>query len=275
VRRFKLSWNEARPQASRRWLPRTKISYHSYRNVSNSEEHDRKQQPPYYDSALIIDTRLSEVERQQREDKAESKKHNRSQHVTNWLLTIFTGLLFVTSVVSNVLILRQLKIAKESADAAMKSATLGENITKGTDSAYLFTDVVPQAIRTVDDLQRGVLVRFHNRGKVVAPLVETTSKLSLQYFPSGKTIRSKTIVSKKDQLRPIDDIIIVTFEDFIHEQDIGLLESDDATLMAQIEFSYSNGFGDLIHDSACKLYFVRHFPDTGVVTERNWGAVTL
>ena len=75
--------------------------------MSESEERDRKQQPPYLDSALVIDTRLSEIERQQREEKAEQKKHNRSQRTTNWLLTIFTGLLFVTSVTSDVLILRQ------------------------------------------------------------------------------------------------------------------------------------------------------------------------
>jgi hypothetical protein len=90
--------------------------------MSNSEEHERKQNPPYIDPALIIDTRLSEIERQQREEKAEQKKHASSQRITNWLLTIFTGLLFFTSVASDVLMLRYVDLTKKSAEAAESAA---------------------------------------------------------------------------------------------------------------------------------------------------------
>jgi hypothetical protein len=86
--------------------------------VSNSEDQKRNQQPPYLDPSLVIDTRLSEIERQQREDKADSRKHERSQRNTNRLLTLFTGLLFVTSVISDILMLRYVGLTKESAVAA-------------------------------------------------------------------------------------------------------------------------------------------------------------
>lgn len=118
--------------------------------MSDSEDRERKQQPPCFDPALVIDTRLSEIERQQREEKAEQRKHNLSQRITNWLLTIFTGLLFVTSVVSDILILRQsalpssaLKLpksaadqAKRAADAAESSATTANNTLKESEGVF-------------------------------------------------------------------------------------------------------------------------------------------
>src|SRR5580698_9361176 len=91
-------------------------------NVSNSEESECAQQPPYFDRALIIDTRLSEIERQRREERVEQQRHAHSQRFTNWLLTVFTGLLFIASIASNVLILRQLRIAEKSTDAAIQSS---------------------------------------------------------------------------------------------------------------------------------------------------------
>src|SRR5207237_7729029 len=88
----------------------------------NAEDHNREQKPPYLDPALIIDTRLADIERQNREDKAEAKKHNRGQRATNWLLTLFTGLLFITSIASNILLWRQTALTKDSADAAKSAA---------------------------------------------------------------------------------------------------------------------------------------------------------
>ena len=90
--------------------------------MSNPEEHERKQNLPYLDPSLIINTRLNEIERQQSEDKAEQKKHASSQRTTNWLLTIFTALLFVTSCVSDFILLRQASISRESANAATSAA---------------------------------------------------------------------------------------------------------------------------------------------------------
>jgi hypothetical protein len=90
--------------------------------VSNPEDYKREQQPPYLDPSLVIDTRLADIERQNREDKTEAKKHNRSQRATNWLLTLFTGLLFVTSFASNIFLWQQTALTKKSADAAKSAA---------------------------------------------------------------------------------------------------------------------------------------------------------
>jgi hypothetical protein len=90
--------------------------------VGDQEQRDRKQNSPYFDDSLLINSRLSEVERQQREDKAEQRKHERSQRQTNWLITIFTGLLFVTSLASDLLMLRYVALTRESADAAKNVA---------------------------------------------------------------------------------------------------------------------------------------------------------
>jgi hypothetical protein len=68
--------------------------------VSDHEEQDRQKQPPNIDESLLINTnsRLREIERQQAEDKEYQRGHD-----SNLLLTIFTGLLFVTSAVSDIL----------------------------------------------------------------------------------------------------------------------------------------------------------------------------
>jgi len=90
--------------------------------VSNSEERDRQRQPPYADPSLIIDTRLREVERQQAEEKRQQQEYNRKQLRFNGLLVLFTALLVVTSIMSNVLMLRYVNLTKESADAATSAA---------------------------------------------------------------------------------------------------------------------------------------------------------
>jgi hypothetical protein len=90
--------------------------------VGNSEEHDRQKQPPYLDPALVIDTRLSEIERQQAEEKKQQQGYNRKQLRFNGLLVLFTGLLFVTSIVSDLLMFRYVDLTKQSAKAAKIAA---------------------------------------------------------------------------------------------------------------------------------------------------------
>jgi hypothetical protein len=88
---------------------------------SREADHPDKQQP-YFDESLVINTRLNEIERQQREEKREQQEYNRNQLRFNKLLAIFTGLLFLTSLVANILMLRYVNITKEAADAANISA---------------------------------------------------------------------------------------------------------------------------------------------------------
>jgi hypothetical protein len=102
-------------------------------------------------SSILV---LAKIERQQREDKAEQKRHARSQRRTNWLLTIFTGLLFVTSFVSDVLILRQINVAKLSAEAAKTAA---EQAKRSADAAEKGSEAAKSAAATADNsLQRSI-----------------------------------------------------------------------------------------------------------------------
>jgi hypothetical protein len=96
--------------------------------VSNPEERDRQQKPPYLDPALIVDTRLREIERQQAEEKGQQQEYNRKQLRFNGLLVLFTGLLFLTSIGSDFLLLRQTSISKESANAAKSAADTAQGV---------------------------------------------------------------------------------------------------------------------------------------------------
>src|SRR5580704_15176634 len=79
--------------------------------MSQGEPRDPGKKPPYaVDESLVINTRLNEIERQQREEKAEERQYKSRQLITNRLVAIFTGLLFFTSVVSDVILIRQTAI---------------------------------------------------------------------------------------------------------------------------------------------------------------------
>jgi len=92
------------------------------RGVNLAEQQQPEQRPPYIDEGLVINTRLNEIERRQLEEKAEEKEYKRRQLRFNRLTLIFTALLFLTSAVSDWLLLRQSIVSRDSADAAKKSA---------------------------------------------------------------------------------------------------------------------------------------------------------
>jgi hypothetical protein len=107
--------------------------------MSNHEQHNRQTdppKPPFGDESLIINSRLREIERQQSEDKAAQKKHEASQRTTNWLMTVFTGLLFIANIVSDFVLIKQTNIARENANTAAESVKLTKDLLKGSQAAY-------------------------------------------------------------------------------------------------------------------------------------------
>lgn len=90
--------------------------------MSNGKKQQPTNQPPYLDESLVINTRLQEIERRQNEEKAEEKEYKRRQLIFNRWMVIFTGLLFLTSGVSDFILLRQTKASRDSADAADRAA---------------------------------------------------------------------------------------------------------------------------------------------------------
>jgi hypothetical protein len=100
--------------------------------LASGDEKQPEHKPPYIDESLVINTRLNEIQREQREEKEEQRKFQRDQLRFNKVLAWFTGLLFLTSAVSDLLLLRQTSIGKESADAARKSADTAAAVFKLT-----------------------------------------------------------------------------------------------------------------------------------------------
>lgn len=160
--------------------------------MSNAEESKSKEQLPYFDPSLVIDTRLSEIERQQREDKAEQRKHARSQRVTNWLLTVFTGLLFFTSVGSDVLLLRQTSITKESADAAKRVAETSAKELELTQRPWVKVQATISGPLTFDSngVSVSLLVAISNIGRTPAMGLWVYPKLILGQ-PKADPVRDR------------------------------------------------------------------------------------
>jgi hypothetical protein len=92
------------------------------KQVSNQEAGNPERETPPTEAIVVINARLDAMERQQRQDEEEERRHNLSQLRVNKTIAIFTGLLFVTSVVSDIFLLRQSSIGRDSADAAKSAA---------------------------------------------------------------------------------------------------------------------------------------------------------
>lgn len=90
--------------------------------MSSQEQRDPTKRLPPIDESLVINTRFNEIERRQREQEAEEREYKRRQLRFNLLLVVFTALLFLTSAVSDWLLLRQAIASRESADAATAAA---------------------------------------------------------------------------------------------------------------------------------------------------------
>lgn len=87
-----------------------------------SEENKPHGKSPYIDESLVINSRLKEIERRQEEEKKEERQYKERQlRFTRWTV-IFAGLLFLTSLVSDIVLIVQAKSARDSADAAQSAA---------------------------------------------------------------------------------------------------------------------------------------------------------
>lgn len=146
-------------------------------------EHDRSipKPPPSVDESLIINTRITQLEK-------EEKEYKRRQLRTNNLMALFTGLLFLTSVVSDIILIRQTAASKQSADAATKAAqiasdTLEELRKGGTDTHDLALAAKTQADSTREIATRAGeqsvnLAKSADGAKAAAKTAEDTLRLT-------------------------------------------------------------------------------------------------
>ena len=183
-------------------------------------EHHSETKPPYIDEGLVINTRLSEVERQQREDKEADKKHNRSQLITNQLLAVFTGFLFVTSVISDTILFRQTKATKESADAAKSAAetadkTLGLMKSSSQETTDQIERLIKQQQRTAGAMETNVrqsiaVMQLDERPYMAVKTVELTHGTanqgliaSVTFENVGKSLANIKRIYRVAESRPI------------------------------------------------------------------------
>jgi len=105
-------------------------------HMSAREDH-HMQPAPFTDEGLVINTRLLAIEREQREEKVEQHKYNENQLRFNKWLTVFTGLLFATSIIADCLMIVQLRVAKVSADAAYSAVQEGKRSADAAESSLV------------------------------------------------------------------------------------------------------------------------------------------
>ena len=131
------------------------------KHLTNDEQRQAHKQPPYFDDSLVINTRLQEIERRQAEREAEEKEYKRRQLRFNSWTVVFTGLLFLTSFVSDWILFRQTSATRESADAAKKAAKVADDTLElmkksSSDSSSQVERLIAQQQRTADSADKSV-----------------------------------------------------------------------------------------------------------------------
>ena len=129
--------------------------------MSPHEQYDPAKRLPPIDESLVINTLRHEIERRQSEEKAEEKEYKRRQlRFTKWTV-FFTALLFLTSAVSDFLMVKYVALTKQSADAASIAAkaasdTLEHIKTSGVESTEQTDKVIENLRSAADSAKSGV-----------------------------------------------------------------------------------------------------------------------
>jgi hypothetical protein len=106
--------------------------------MSDGVNRDPQREITPAEAALLIkvEGRVNELERQQAEEKKEAAKQQKSQVFYNKLLMVFTGLLFVTSAVSNVFLLIQARASLTGSEAATRAAKAAEDALDSSNDSF-------------------------------------------------------------------------------------------------------------------------------------------
>ena len=236
--------------------------------MSNQEEHDRQQQPPYIDPGLLINTRLSEVERQQREDRAEEKKHKSDQLKINKSIAIFTGLLFVTSVLSDCLLFYQSSLNKESAKAAKSAADTAAASLDLTKRQMIAT--LAARMKFASDLTEGGGVRIvgmgtnNTTGSMPATDVAATVSANIKGWPDkavlvsfpSKIVTARMVTPHEGEGGQMNEVVFGGPSAEIWNR----IVSGRAFLEVNWSASYNDGFGNIVSAAPTSDCFIRLAP---------------
>ena len=198
---------------------------------------------PLIEAIQIINARLDVIEGQQRKDEEEERRNSRSQLRVNRKIAIFTGLLFVTSLVSDIFLIRQTSIGQQSANAATDQIRLSREQMIATLSA--------EVLFTVDLGDQKVRVNAQNYGHSIATKIG--GKMSIERFSLPRHLPMTTRVVYDVHLQDLDAMSASGQGNYgaSREYEIPGFTTKNLEAMMRTEetvtvdgtFTYDNGFG--------------------------------
>lgn len=94
--------------------------------MADQAQDDAENKFCHENGALLIETRVEALEREEGEQKKRDNEYKERQLRINKRLMFFTGLLFVTSLISDGIFIYQSRVFKKAAEAAKKSAEIAD-----------------------------------------------------------------------------------------------------------------------------------------------------
>lgn len=105
--------------------------------MSDHDQGDREKKIPYEGEAILLNSRIEDLEREQKDEKRRDEGYKNLQLQTNKRLAWFTGGLLVTSFIANLIYLDLAIISRRNSEAAQESAAAAK-LAAETTYAQLF-----------------------------------------------------------------------------------------------------------------------------------------
>jgi hypothetical protein len=224
--------------------------------VTDHSPENPQRSGPYVDESLVINTRLSVLEKQEAEDKKYQRDYNKKQLTFNGILAFFTVLLFCSNLASDILLFRQTSASKESADAARSAAETAANefgITKR------ITESNNEAICNVAggfDSEENVVedAGVNNTGKVNALHIAAHVEITRNHLPQLESIAVlQTADINGDEIQPVHGINRHLQIHLTNQEKENIHRRLEATVL-KATLEYDNGFGTIKHRTFCTVY---------------------
>ena len=225
--------------------------------MSQGEQPRPAGNPPYLgDESLVINTRLAEIEKRQNSEKEEEREYKRRQLRFNRWTVVFTGLLVAASVVTNLIMLHQTTLTKESADAAKSAAdTATENlkitkqvVTSGQAASFDITEMFWPAENPVPRMTTEITVQMPNRG--ILPATKVTAIVTFsRKDASGRLVEHSTHTLTRASVSGNGRGAISTLFSSKAPGDLSILRHEDIRVSGTITFD--NGIGETIKQDFC------------------------
>lgn len=231
--------------------------------MAGHEEYSSDKRAQYGDESLVINTRLDDLEREQKEEKRRDEDYKRKQLEFNHRTVFLTGVLVLATIAYDCVtgyIAYQAKLSADAAKSAANTAALSLNITQ---RAYVF----PEAATWVAD---GKAVNVFIRNSGVSPATNATVQAQLTAFGGKYDVDSMV---NEHNLPPPGSIGTIPAGSTVRTQNL-FRGADGRETMGGIKngfvsayiygiITYGDIFGKVYHPRFCFTYNTR---DGGFVT---------